>query len=210
MLEKIVIFGAGGHAKVVIDTIEVAGHYEIAFLADADMAKVGTTLLGYPVRSEQEGFDARKEGVTHAFVAIGNNAIRKSIAIAVTGYGFSLATIAHPAAVISSNAMLGVGTLVMPGSIINADVCIGSNVIINTGAIIEHDCLVGDDVHISPRATLCGGVQVGDLSLVGAGATILPGVRIGTGTIVGASALVLSDVPDRSKAIGIPSSISRL
>jgi sugar O-acyltransferase (sialic acid O-acetyltransferase NeuD family) len=204
MPEKIVVFGAGGHAKVVIDAIERGGEYEITFLADENYALIGTTFMGYAIRSEQEGFAANGQGITHAFVAIGDNAIRKRIALMAQDCGFVLAKVVHPAAIVSGSALLGVGTLAMPGSIINADARVGSNVIINTGAIVDHDCRVGDDAHIAPRATLCGGVQVGTVSLIGAGAIILPGVSVGAGATVGAGSLVLSDVPDGAVAIGVP------
>lgn len=201
---RVVVFGAGGHAKVVIDSIEIMGCYEIAFLADADIALVGTTLLGYPVRIEEDGFAVHDQGVPYAFVAIGHNAMRQRIAVAAAARGFILASIVHPAATLARSASLGAGTLVMPGSVINADAHIGANVIINTGAIIEHDCSVGDHAHIAPRATLCGGTRIGAGTLVGAGAVILPGIKVGAGATVGAGALVLSDVPDGTRIFGVP------
>ena len=204
MPEKLVIFGAGGHAKVVIDAIEMAGRQEVAFLADADHALFGTMLKGYLVRSEQDGFAVAKCGLIQAFVAIGHNETRKRIAHRAQESGFILATIIHPAAVVSPGVELGNGTLVMPGSVINTDAVVGANVIINTGAIIEHDCRIGDNTHIAPRATLCGGVEVGDDTLIGAGAIILPGLKVGARATVAAGAVVLSDVPDGAMARGIP------
>ena len=204
MLEKIVIFGAGGHAKVVIDAIEMSGSHEIVFLADADNAHVGTRIKGYLVCSEQNGFAARKSGLGHAFVAIGKNESRKRVAHTAMEFGFNLATIVHPAAIVSSEATLNAGTLVMPGSVINSDTLIGENVIVNTGAIIEHDCVIGNDVHIAPRAVLCGGVSIGQGTLVGAGAIILPGVKVGAQATVAAGAVVVSDVPDGATVKGIP------
>jgi len=204
MPEKLVIFGAGGHAKVVIDAIEMAGHHEVAFLADADDARIGTRLKGYQVCSEQVGLAAAKSGMAQAFVAIGHNEARKRIAHRAQECGFILATIVHPAAVVSLRAVLGCGTLVMPGSVVNADAVVGANVIINTGAIIEHDCWIGDNTHIAPGATVCGGVEIGHDALIGAGATILPGLKVGARATVAAGAVVLSDVPNDATAKGIP------
>jgi sugar O-acyltransferase (sialic acid O-acetyltransferase NeuD family) len=204
MPEQIVIFGAGGHAKVVVDAIEVVGSYEILFLADANPARLGTRLKHYLVRSEKEGLSAGASGLLSAFVAIGHNETRKRIAQAAKAGGFRLATVVHRAAVIASDTTLGEGTLVMPASVINASSVIGVNAIINTGAIIEHDCRVGNHTHIAPRATLCGGVEIGDDTLIGAGAIVLPGIKVGARAVVGAGALVLSDVPDGSITKGIP------
>lgn len=204
MCEQLVIFGAGGHAKVVVDAIERQGRYEIAFLADAAVDRVGMTVAGYSVIGEEEGFSAPSKGIRHAIIAIGNNEARKRVAEVATSAGFDLVTVIHPAAVTAPTARIGVGTLVMPGCVINADAYVGNNVIVNTGAVVEHDCVVGDDVHIAPNATLCGGVQVGPLSLVGAGATVLVGVRVGAGAVIGAGSTVLYDVPDGKCAVGTP------
>lgn len=204
MPEKLVIFGAGGHAKVTIDAVECAGQYEVAFLADADVSRTGTTVLGYPVRTEEDGFAAPSAGIRHAFVAIGGNAARRRIADAARRMGLTLPTVIHPDAIVARSARIGAGTLVMPGSVVNADACVGENVIINTGAVVEHDCTVGDDAHVAPNATLCGGVSVGSGTLIGAGSTVLVGVRVGAGVIVGAGSTVVADVPDGATAVGSP------
>lgn len=204
MPEKIVVFGAGGHAKVVIDTLEREGKYTIAFLADADPSRFGSSVLGYPVRKEEDGFAAPSEGIAWAFVAIGSNTTRRRIAGAAVRMGLALATTIHPSAIVAPTARIGAGTLVMPGAIINADARIGANVIVNSGAIVEHDCVIGEDVHIAPNATLCGGVAVGAGTLVGAGATLLPCVGVGAGVSIGAGSTVLADLPDGVTATGSP------
>jgi sugar O-acyltransferase (sialic acid O-acetyltransferase NeuD family) len=204
MLEPIIIFGAGGHAKVVIDAIEKAHSYSISFLVDADPDRIGSFLKHYVIRSEEDGFSAVVNQEIWTFVAIGNNAVRKGQACKLKNLGCKLAQVIHPAAVIATDAVIGEGTLVMPGSILSASVKIGANVIINSGTIIEHDCCVGDNCHIAPRATLCGGVEIGEDTLVGAGAIILPGVKIGARSVIGAGAVVLANLPDDSSAKGNP------
>jgi sugar O-acyltransferase (sialic acid O-acetyltransferase NeuD family) len=204
MSEKIVIFGAGGHAKVVVDAIEREGFYRIKLLVDSNPAMVGTSINRYRVLSEQEGLSARADGTFWAFVAIGDNQTRKRIAQIVKQRGFSLATVVHPGAVKATEVELGEGSLLMPGSVINACAEVGSNVIVNTGAIIEHDCRVGNNTHIAPRATLCGGVHIADDTLIGAGAVVLPGLKIGARVVVAAGAVVITDVPDDAIVKGIP------
>jgi sugar O-acyltransferase (sialic acid O-acetyltransferase NeuD family) len=204
MAEKLIVFGAGGHGKVVIDAILRQGVHEIAFLADADVKRHGSLVSGYEIRSEAAAFEALGTGVNRAIVAVGHNDVRRHLARIISGKGFSLISIIHPSSIVSPSASIGAGTLVMPGSILNADARIGENVIINTGAVVEHDCDVGDHAHIGPHATLCGGVRVGAGTLVGAGATVLVGVRIGAGAVIGAGSTVLCDVPDGATAVGSP------
>lgn len=202
--DKILIFGAGGHAKVVIDAVEREGKYKIALLADADQSLYGTTLFGYLIASQEEGLSASKIGVSRAFVAIGGNAVRSRIADMVIGAGFSLVAVVHPGAIVSGRARIGCGSLVMPGAVVNADAVVGSNVIINTGAVIEHDCEIGDGVHIAPNATICGASKVGARTLIGAGAVVLPGISVGSEVVIGAGSTVVSNIPNGRRGVGSP------
>lgn len=204
MVDQVVIFGAGGHAKVVIDAIECGGRFQIAFLADADPSLSGSNLHGYPIRNESVGLAACRAGICCAFVAIGNNAVRARIAGAAVDAGFRLISVVHPAAIVARRARIGVGTLVMPGSVINDHAVVGDNVIINTGAIVEHDCKVADGAHLAPNVTLCGGCKVGAGTLIGAGTVVLPEVAVGAQAIVGAGSTVISDIADGSRAAGAP------
>lgn len=204
MPEKVVVFGAGGHAKVVVDAIEREGRFEVAFLADAAPELIGKTVLGYPVRTEEDGFAAPSFGIGLAIIAIGRNAVRARIAGAARRMGMNLVTVIHPAAIVAPSALIGAGTLVMPGSVVNADARVGENVIVNTGAVVEHDCVVGDNAHIAPNATLCGGVQIGAGSIVGANATVLIGLNVGANTTIGAGSTVIGHIPDGVTAVGSP------
>jgi sugar O-acyltransferase (sialic acid O-acetyltransferase NeuD family) len=207
MVEEIIVFGAGGHAKVVIDAIQREGRYEIAAVAEADSRRHGTIFCGYEVKSEAELLVADGSPLFGAIIAIGSNSVRRNLAETILSKGWVLVSIVHPAAVVAMSASIGAGTLVMPGSVINADARIGGNTIINTGAIVEHDCEIGDHVHIGPNAILCGGVVAGPGTLVGAGAIVLGGVCIGAGATIGAGAVVLRDIPNGATAVGSPARV---
>jgi sugar O-acyltransferase (sialic acid O-acetyltransferase NeuD family) len=207
MAEKIIVFGAGGHAKVVIDAIQRESRYEIVAVADAHMGKQGSIFCGYEVKSEAELLDADGSPLFGAIIAIGSNSVRRNLAETILSKGWALVSIVHPAAVVATSASIGAGTLVMPGSVLNADARIGDNTIINTGAIIEHDCEIGEHVHIGPNAILCGGVVIGPGALVGAGAIVLGGVRIDAGATIGAGAVVLRDIPHGATAVGSPARV---
>lgn len=190
-----IIIGAGGHAKVIAEILEVSGTLAIAFWVDKlEFNK----LLDYTVSNR---LATSNEDV---IVGIGNNSIRKTI---VESSQYTFGNAIHPTSIISKRARLGLGNSVMAGAIINSDAIIGDHVIINSGSVIEHDCIVENYVHISPRATLAGSVAVGEGSWIGAGATIIQGVKIGKWATIGAGTVVIKDVPDFAVVVGNPQRI---
>lgn len=205
--EKIFVFGASGHAKVVIDVIERRGLYDIAFLIDDDPALRGKAVYGYTVLGGKVELLARRNSVIGGIVAIGSNKVRAKVAAWLAENGFSLISVIHPSAQIARGGLLGAGTVVMAGAVINSDARIGDNVIVNTRASIDHDCMVGDCVHLAPGATLCGTVTIGEGTFVCAGATIIPNLKIGRNVTVGAGSTVLRDVPDGVTVAGCPARI---
>jgi sugar O-acyltransferase (sialic acid O-acetyltransferase NeuD family) len=203
--EKLVVFGAGGHAKVVIDIIERQGNYEIAGLFDDDLKYRGQRFFGYPVLGTRADLPARVSAqLRHAIVAIGDNANRAAVAAHLDQLGWRFANAVHPRASIGRGVNIGPGSVVMAGCVVNADAYLGAQVIVNTGATVDHDCRIEDNVHIAPGCHLCGNVGVGQGSLLGAGSTVIPGVSIGKQVIVGAGSTVIRDVADETRVSGSP------
>ena len=203
--EKLVVFGAGGHAKVVIDIIEQQGSYEIAGLLDDDLKHQGKRFFGYPVLGTRADLPALFSAqLRHAIVTIGDNASRAAVAAHLDQHGWRFASAVHPRASMGRGVKIGPGSVVMAGCVVNADAYLGGQVIINTGATVDHDCRIEDAVHIAPGCHLCGGVSVGHRSLLGAGTTVTPGVSIGSRAIVGAGSVVIHDVADDARVSGVP------
>ncbi len=203
--EKLVVFGAGGHAKVVIDIIEQQGNYEIAGLLDDDLKHQGKRFFGYPVLGTRTDLPALISAqLRHAIVTIGDNASRAAVATLLDRDGWQFASAVHPRASIGRGVKIGPGSVVMAGCVVNADATLGGQVIVNTGATVDHDCRIEDAVHIAPGCHLCGGVSVGQGSLLGAGSTVTPGVRIGRNVIVGAGSTVIRDIADAARVSGVP------
>lgn len=191
------LFGASGHAKVIMDILTASGQKVDALIDDNEKVNA---LNGYKVM----------HGVTDAspiIVSIGVNAIRKKVVEKLTG---EFGTAIHPSAIVSPSAKIGEGTVVMAGAIINADAVIGKHCIINTGASVDHECVIGDYCHIAPHATLCGQVHVGEGSMVGVGACVIPCKNIGSWCTIGAGAAVVKDIPDGGTAVGVPAKVIKL
>lgn len=203
MLDRLILFGSGGHAKVVLDTIRagrLAG--EVAILDDDDAA-AGRLVLGEPVRGGR-GWLAGNWPEALVLPAIGSNAARAALIDWLAGEGRRLAVVVHRQATASPKAALGPGTFLAPGAIVNAGAELGEGVIVNTGASVDHDCRIGRAAHVAPGAHLCGGVSVGERTLIGAGATVIPGVAIGRDAVIGAGSTVIRDVPDGARVAGSP------
>lgn len=207
MKEKIFIFGASGHAKVVIDIIERLGLYDIAFLGDDDPALHGRQVYGYTVLGGKE--DLLASGLKYGIVAIGANRARRVVAGWLRDNGFLLITAVHPSAQLARDVSIGSGSVVMAGAVINADSIIGRDVIVNTRASIDHDCRIGDGVHIAPGSTLCGTVTVGVGTFLCAGVTIIPEITIGSNVTVGAGSTVLQNIPASVTVVGSPAKAIR-
>jgi sugar O-acyltransferase (sialic acid O-acetyltransferase NeuD family) len=206
-MQKLLIYGAGGHAKVIVDILHQCRDFEIAGLIDDNPEKVGEKLLGEEVIgtfSDLVRLSSEDMGLT--LLAIGDNRTRFYVwrKLEEAGIKCKYVTAIHPSAILGGEVTLGEGTVVMAGTIINACSNVGRHSIVNTGSSVDHDCRIGDFVHIAPGAVLCGGVSLGELSLVGVGAKVLPGVNIGREVVVGAGAVVTRDVPDSVCVVGVP------
>jgi len=193
------LYGASGHAKVIIEIAEQNG-YTIGGLIDANPAI--TSLLGYAVSTAPPEDNYSGNGF---IISIGNNQIRKRIAAELTSAHFE--TLVHHQAAISPRATIGEGTVVMAGVSINVEAAIGKHCIINTNASIDHNCQIADFVHISPNVALAGDVTVGEGTHVGIGACIIQGIKIGKWCTIGAGTVVVRDVPDGATVVGNPGRI---
>jgi sugar O-acyltransferase (sialic acid O-acetyltransferase NeuD family) len=200
--QPVFVFGASGHAKVVIDILEKSNVFSIQFLVDDAPLLKGSDFFGYPVIGGKNELLAQKVGTSCAIVAIGKNETRFAISLWLKQNGFQIISAIHPSAQIGREVEIGAGTVVMAHAVINSASRIGENVIVNTGAKIDHDCIIGDGVHIAPGTTLCGTVQVGEKSFIGAGSTVINNITIGKCVFVGAGTVVYSDIPDGMKIVG--------
>lgn len=196
---KINLFGASGHAKVIIDVIHSHGG-EIHEIFDDNTSVLEVS--GYNV-SHTLSNSLLKDAPT--IIAIGNNKIRKEIANSFSGkFGNFLS---HKSAIISPSAKIGKGTVVMANACINAAAVVGRHCIINTASVVEHEVEIKDFAHISPNASIAGNVKIGEGTHVGIGASVIPNVSIGNWVVIGAGAVIIEDIPDFATVVGNPGRI---
>lgn len=204
MADRIAVFGAGGHGKVVADIALASGRRVVAFIDD-EPSRHGGRIWDVPVVSwERFTGEAGPWSGAAVAMAIGSNAAREACTARVRSGGVSLATLVHPSAVVARSARIGEATVVMATAVVNPDAVVGEGSIVNTGAVVEHDCVLGEFVHLSPNAALGGGVHVGPRTHLGLGAVVLPLVRVGADVRVGAGAVVHRAVDDGLTVAGVP------
>ena len=189
------IYGAGGHGKVVLDAMQLAGIVCNGFVDDGGIAKwMGLDVLTL------SSLDLNEQ--THLHFAIGNGKVREAIVNKLAAVSFF--SVLHPAASVAKTAEIGLGTLIAAQAVVAPDAQVGNHCIINHSAVVDHDCVVGDYSHIAPQSSLGGASKIGMGVLIGAGAVILPGIEIGDYAVIGAGAVVTKNVSAGMVVVGNP------
>ncbi|HWP40150.1 MAG TPA: acetyltransferase [Tepidisphaeraceae bacterium] len=206
---EVLIIGAGGHGKVVLDILRAAGeHHPVGFL-DADATLAGTQVGGLEVLGHVNLLPRLRQQrkARGAIVAIGDNRVRTGYARLVLDSGLELINAIHPRSIVSSQAVTGRNVVIAAGAIVCAEARLGDSVIANTGCVIDHECEIGPASHICPGALLAGRVRIGTGVFVGLGARILPCLSVGDHAVVGAGAVVLKDVDPGTTVVGVPARV---
>lgn len=205
MKKPIILLGAGGHARVLLDTLLQADKKVIG-IVDQQITK-NNKILNIPILGtddELDKFAPNSIQLVNGIGSIGDTEKRTQIYNKLIKKGYEFANVIHPSITLANEIKLGQGIEIMAGAVIQTGCNIGDNSIINTQASIDHDCIIGSHVHIAPGVVLSGEVEIGDSSHIGTGAVIIQGVKIGANALVGAGAVVLKNVADGKKVVGVP------
>ena len=214
MKEKILLIGAGQHARVILYNIKEQNKYDVIGILDADLdkAKENKTFEGIPILNiNYNEVDLRKLkieiGVSKFFIAFGNMKYRKKVWEMFKQAGWDSVNIIHPNAVISKDAKLGEGILIECGCLITPNPTIGNNVVVNTGSQVNHDNIVEDHVYIASGVILSGGVKIGENTLLDDGVIVTLGKTVGKNSLIGAGAVVTKNIEDNVVVYGNPAKV---
>lgn len=200
-MKEIVIFGTGGHAKVIYDILLKQNKYKVVgFVSQNENLNDFLTLPHYK-QSQLATLN-----VNAGVVAIGDNHVRSEVVALIqkTKASFEFVTAVHPSAQLAHGVKIGAGSVVMANVCINSDSQIGEHCILNTASSVDHDCVMGSFSSIAPKAVTGGNVSIGQFSAVSIAAVVKHGIKIGQHAVIGAAAVVLKDVPDFKVAYGNP------
>lgn len=204
-MKPVVLLGAGGHARVLLDILKLQKRSVVSIV---DPALAGSVFRGIPVLQRDEDvlrcFRPEEVELVNGLGGTGDNRLRRKLYYDFKKQGYKFAVLRHPGAIVAENVVLGNGTQVMAGAVIQTDCVVGENTIVNTGTIVEHDCRVGSNVHLAPGCILSGGVKISDDVHLGTGTTVIQNITIGRQCLIGAGSVVLRDLQEKNKAWGVP------
>lgn len=204
---KLIIIGAGGHAKNIIEILERLDSYDVIGVTTKEKT-AEKEFFGYPILGTDDDLPSfYQRGVRHAVIGVGgyrNNLLRADRFFHVKQLGFEVVSLVDPSVFVGRSVQIGEGCVMMPRSLLNTDCRIGNNVVVHIHSFIGHESTIGDHTLISGGVNLGANVTVGEHSFVAIGATIVSGVNLGRNVLVGAGAVVVKDVPDNTTVMGVP------
>jgi sugar O-acyltransferase (sialic acid O-acetyltransferase NeuD family) len=199
---QIIIYGAGGHAKAVMEVAQAVGAFRIAGIIDDNKALAGTFVLGIPVLGARDILPQLPgQGIYLAANGVGgivDIGVRIRIFELLANHGFAFPILRHPRATVEPSAIIYDGVQIFANAYVGSEAILHERCMVNTGAVVSHDCEIGAYTHIAPGALLAGHIHVGERALVGMGVTTIIGLKIGNGARIGNGAVLLADVPDRA------------
>jgi sugar O-acyltransferase (sialic acid O-acetyltransferase NeuD family) len=195
------LYGASGHAKVIISCLQ-ANNLSITGIFDDDLSKKELGLI--PVAGS---YSPDYEPQEQLIISIGANPIRRKVAAFIQ---HQFGKVIHPSALIEAGVQVGEGSVVLHRAVLQADVQVGKHVIINTSASVDHECIIEDFAHIAPGAILCGNVRVGEGTIIGAGTIVTPNLTIGKNCLIAAGSVITKNIPDCAIVRGNPARIIKI
>lgn len=203
---RVVILGAGGHGRVVLDILLQRGAQEIIGFLDNNPDIHGRRVDGVSVLGGIERLEAlvKEGGADGVIVAVGDNGARRGLARMADQIGAPLISAVHPAATLAHSATIGRNVVVAAGVVVCANCQIGDSVILNTGCIVDYQTMIGEGAHICPGVRIAGRVKIESGVFIGIGATVIPNVTLGYEAIIGAGAVVIEDADPMSTLVGVP------
>lgn len=202
-LRNLIVIGAGGYAKSVVDSVDFCLYEIKGFIDDY---KDDEEHLGYPILGKNLDCVKNPEGFFY-FVAIGNNEKRTKWYKELKSKNLQIINIIDSSAMVSDYAKFGKGCFIGKMAIVNSKAVIGDNCIINTKALVEHGCHIESHVNISTNTVLNGDVCVGEMSFVGSGSIVNGQITIGENVTIGSGSVVINDVEDDTTVVGVPAKV---
>lgn len=202
-MEKLLIVGAGGLGKEVVDLVLAVDRYEIAGFLDDNPDKKGTLVNQIPVLGDLGQLD-KYQGIRNLVIAVANPETKKRIAGLGKKAGFQFPNLIHPSVVFGSSVSLGQGNIICAGSIVSTEARLQSFITINP------QCGIGHESSLYCYSTLYWGVHLGGKTIIGeccelgTHSCVLQGQTFTDNVILGAGAVAVKSIDEPGTYVGIP------
>lgn len=199
-MEKLILIGAGGYAKSVLDSVDKFNFKMVGFL---DEYKPIGEHLGYRILGNSLDDIVEPEKYFY-FISIGNNHERQKWYDRLKKRNLRMINVIDHTAIVSEHAEIGISCFIGKMAIVNSCAKIGNNCIVNTKALVEHGASTEDHVNLSTNSVINGDVSVKSGAFVGSCSVVSGQLTVGSWAVVGAGAVVVRDVPDEMTVVGVP------
>ena len=212
MSEEIVIVGAGGFGREVVDVVEAINaelrepRWRVRGVVDDAPSPVNLGRLAVRGVEFLGGTEvaAAWAGEASFVVGIGSPHLRRRIAERYEKAGLEPATLVHPSVTRGFDVRVGSGSVICAGVRLTTNISLGRHVHLNLNSTVGHDTSLGDFVSVNPLASISGDCVIEDEVVIGVAGVILNGLTVGRGAVVGGSACVVKDVPPDVVVKGVP------
>lgn len=195
MIEKVVLIGAGAHARVVNNIFRHQGLHVVGLYGKERQSEL------IEILEREDSIPKSNIGV---HLALGNNELRRKISLTILSMNLRIVSAISKHAIIERDSHIGLGVCIAPLVYLGINSRIGSHTIVNTGAILDHDANISNFCHIAGNAYIAGGVSIGEGTFIGAGASVNDGIQIGAEVIIGAGAVVTKSIFEKGTYVGVP------
>lgn len=213
-MSKIVIIGAGGHAREALEILrtcqEKGADIEPLGFIDEDPNNHGKVIDGLPVLGDFSWFESIHIKGIKVVCALGQPQVCRRLVQKALKLGVQFTNIISPFAYVSPRAHIGQGVIIFPNVVVNTGASIGNYVTLNVAVTVSHDAIVGDFCNINPGAHLAGNVIIDEGCYIGMGANIIQGVKVGDWSIIAGGAVVIRDIPPNVTAVGVPARVIKI
>ena len=197
-IKPVVVLGAGGHAKVLI---EILIRMEIEVLGVSIKFTDKPEKTNYRLFSDDEvmsKFSPKEINLVNGVGSLPNHKVRYDLSMTYAEKGYNFISISHPSSIISSDVKISEGAQLLAGTFIGSGSSIGTGTIINSHSSIDHDCEIQEYCHIAPGVTCSGQVKIGKFVHVSPGVTVINNIKIGDNSIINPGVIVTDNVPSDS------------
>lgn len=215
MAVKIVIIGAGGLARDVVDIFfalnqQTPGAYDVlGYVVDKDFGTPGTLVYEKPILGDFDWLAAHVSEF-EIICAAGTSEIRRQFVERATALGAKFHRAVHPLAVLSPSTRLGEGIIIKAGCLTASQVSLGAHSVLNLGSTVGHDTTLEDFVTVAAGVNLAGYIRVGEGTQLSIGSKVIERIEIGAWAFIGAGSVVTKNIPPFATATGMPARVIRV